>query len=56
MHLMKVLEPMSRDPMTKVELIPVQNLLLWFNLLVTKWFKAVLWLVKLELLQMQWEW
>ncbi len=56
MHHMKVLEPMSMDPVTKVELILVQNLLLWSNLLVTKWFKTVLWLMKLVLLQMQWEW
>jgi len=49
-------EGMSRDPMTEVELIPVHNLLLWLVLLVTKWFKAVLLLVKLELLRMQWEW
>jgi len=47
---------MSVDPMTKEKLIPVHNLLLQLVLLVTKWFKATLLLVKLELLWMLWEW
>jgi len=47
---MMVPEVMSRDPVTKVELLLVHNLLLWMVLLVTKWFKGVLLLVKLELL------
>ena len=47
---MRVLEVMSRDPMTKVEVNPVHNWLLWMVLLVNKWFKGVLLLVKLELL------
>jgi len=44
---MRVLEVMSRDPMKKVEVNPVHNWLLWMVLLVTKWFKGVLLLVKL---------
>ena len=55
-HLMRVPEPMSMDPVTKVELIPEHNLLLQLVLLVTKWFKAVLLLVRLVLLRMLQEW
>jgi len=45
---MRVPELMSRDPVMEVELLPVHNLLLQMVLLVTKWFKGVLLLVKLE--------